>query len=98
MNAATDNSSPAEPVSETHPTAVGALAGLLPAVPAILILVFVFVGLGSVLAAVGEGGVVVALVGVLLIAVAFLVGIGAGLGALGGYFGGRLAETDGAGT
>lgn len=71
---------------------VGGAAGLLSALPALVIAVFTLVGLFVGLRDIGQTGpLAVAVVGIAL-AVLVYAGINATLGALGGYVGGRLAE------
>jgi hypothetical protein len=75
-----------------HSTSVGAVSGFLYALPGLVILLFVAVGLYAGLSAVGETGVgfvVIALISLVMLIVA---AYGAGIGALGGFLGGRLAE------
>lgn len=74
---------------------VGALAGLLPMLPLLLILLFVFGGLLSGLLAIGQAGNAVVIGATLLFSGLLIATVGAGLGALGGYIGGRLAERRG---
>ncbi|MFA9425757.1 DUF5518 domain-containing protein [Natronorubrum sp. A-ect3] len=71
---------------------VGALAGLLPMLPLLLILLFVFGGLLSGLLAIEQVGNAIVIGAALLFSGLLIATIGAGLGALGGYVGGRLAE------
>ncbi|WP_267162039.1 DUF5518 domain-containing protein [Halovenus salina] len=73
-------------------TTVGAVAGLLPALPALVIGLFTVVGLYSGLQDIGQTGPMVAGVGGILFGVLIYAGFNATLGALGGYVGGRLAE------
>lgn len=72
---------------------VGALAGLLAVAPALSVLVFVLGGLVTGLRAVEQGGMAILSGVTVLFAVLLVATIGAGLGALGGYVGGRLAES-----
>ncbi len=71
---------------------VGALAGLLPMLPLLLILLFVFGGLLSGLLAIEQIGNAIVIGVTVLFSGLLIATIGAGLGALGGYVGGRLAE------
>lgn len=71
---------------------VGALAGLLPMLPVLAILLFVFGGLLSGLLAIEQAGNAIVVGTVLLLSGLLVATVGAGLGALGGYVGGRLAE------
>jgi hypothetical protein len=71
---------------------VGGVAGLLSALPALVIAVFTLIGLFAGLRDIGQTGpLAVAAIGMAL-AVLIYTGINATLGALGGYVGGRLAE------
>ncbi len=71
---------------------VGALAGFLPVLPVLAVLVFVLGGLIAGLLTIGQVGEAV-VVGATLLLTALLVATLAGaLGALGGYVGGRFAE------
>lgn len=71
---------------------VGTLAGLLPMLPVIAILLFVFGGLVTGLLAIEQAGNAIVVGTVLLLSVLLVATVGAGLGALGGYVGGRLAD------
>lgn len=71
----------------------GALAGLLAFLPLLLLLVCVLGGLVTGMLAIGESGVAVVAGAAVLFALALTATIGAGLGALGGYAGGRFAES-----
>lgn len=73
---------------------VGGLAGFLSMVPALTILAFVTVGLYNGFAAIGEAGLGIVTVTTMLLAFLFVAAYGAGLGALGGFAGGHLAETE----
>lgn len=76
---------------------VGALAGLLPMLPVLVLLAFVLGGTVVGLLAVEQAGAAL-LVGVATFLVVLLVAtFGAGLGALGGYAGGRFADSRTAG-
>ncbi|SIR65279.1 DUF5518 domain-containing protein [Natronorubrum thiooxidans] len=71
---------------------VGTLAGLLPMLPVIAILLFVFGGLVTGLLAIEQAGNAIVVGTVVLLSVLLVATVGAGLGALGGYVGGRLAD------
>lgn len=71
---------------------VGTIAGLLPMVPVVVILLFVLVGVVSGLLAVEQGGAAVVGGAGIFFALMVVATVGATLGALGGYLGGRLAE------
>lgn len=73
-------------------TSVGALAGVVPALPLLAVLAFTLVGLVAGMLAVGQPAVAIVLGVVLLFVVAFAAALAGGLGALGGWAGGRLAE------
>jgi hypothetical protein len=73
---------------------LGALAGFLAMVPAVSILLFVAVGLFTGLSAVPAAGLEIVVLVVMVLAALFVVAYGAGLGALGGYLGKRLAESN----
>ncbi|WP_181684613.1 DUF5518 domain-containing protein [Halorhabdus salina] len=73
---------------------VGGLAGFLSMVPALVLLVFVTVGLYNGFATVGEAGLGIVVVTAMFLTLLFVAAYGAGLGALGGFAGGRLADTD----
>ncbi|GAB3690451.1 hypothetical protein GCM10028857_26840 [Salinarchaeum chitinilyticum] len=73
-------------------TSVGAVAGALSTVPAIVVLVFVGGGVTSGLLAIGEAGPALVVVAGALLVVTFLVAIGGGLGAIGGHLGGRFGR------
>lgn len=73
---------------------LGALAGFLAMVPAVSILLFVAVGLFTGLSAVPAAGVEIVVLLAMVLAALFVVVYGAGLGALGGYLGKRLAESN----
>jgi len=75
-----------------HTTSAGALSGFLYVLPALLILLFLSVGLFAGLAAVGESGVGFVVVTVMVLVLLVVSAYGAGLGALGGFLGGRLAS------
>lgn len=71
---------------------VGAVAGILPLLPFLVILVFVGVGLVDGVTGIDRGGWAI-VVGTMVFVSVLLVGVvGAGLGALGGYVGGKIAE------
>jgi len=74
---------------------VGALAGFLAMVPGVSILLFVAVGLFTGMSAVPAAGLEVVVLLAMVLVVLFVAAYGAGLGALGGYIGRRLAESDG---
>lgn len=71
----------------------GALSGVLGAAPLLAVLLFVTVGLYLGLAGVGAGGLGFVTVAAMLVAVMFVAAFGAGLGAIGGYVGGRIADS-----
>ena len=73
---------------------VGALAGFLAMVPAVSTLAFVAVGLFAGLSAVPAAGLEVVVFLAMLLAVLFVAAYGTGLGALGGYVGRRLGDSD----
>lgn len=75
-----------------RPTATGALSGFLAMLPALVVLLFVAVGLYSGFAAVQEAGLGMVTITAMLLGALFVAAYGAGLGALGGFLGGRLAE------
>lgn len=72
---------------------VGALSGLLAMLPVLSVLVFVSGGLITGLRAAGQGGLAAVAGPTMLFALVVVAVIGAGLGALGGYAGGRFAES-----
>jgi len=72
---------------------VGALSGLLAMVPALVSLGFVTVGLYSGFATVQEAGLGFVVVAGMFFGLLVLAAYGAGLGALGGFAGGRLADS-----
>jgi hypothetical protein len=72
---------------------VGALAGVLLTIPAILVSVFVLGGLGTGLVSLGFTDSAVLVVVVMSIVVLFVAAVNVGLGALGGYVGGVLGTT-----
>jgi hypothetical protein len=71
----------------------GALSGLLAMLPFLSVLVFVSGGLITGLRAVEQGGMATVAGATTLFALVVVAAIGAGLGALGGYAGGRFAES-----
>lgn len=73
---------------------VGALSGFLSMVPAVVILGFVTIGLYSGFAAIQEVGLGFVVVAGMFFGLLVLSAYGAGLGALGGFAGGRLAESE----
>lgn len=77
---------------------VGALAGLIPSLPIVVLLVFVTGGLLSGATAVGEGGLAMVLATAMVLGMLLIVAFAAGLGALGGYAGGWFAESRAAST
>lgn len=81
-----------ERTSSGRSVSVGALAGLLPALLAVAVTLFVLGGVVSGLLAVGEGSWAVAVGAALVLAVLFVAIVSAALGALGGFVGGRLAD------
>lgn len=74
-------------------TSVGAIAGLLAVLPVLVVLVFVFGGLVEGLLAIEQTGLLIVVGAVMLLSAMVIATVGAGLGALGGYFGGRFAES-----
>lgn len=72
---------------------VGVLSGLLSMVPVLLILGFLTVGLYSGLATVQEAGLGIVVIAAMVFGLLVLSVYGAGLGAIGGFAGGRLAES-----
>jgi hypothetical protein len=73
---------------------IGAVSGLIAAVPVAVFLGFAFVGLTDGLAAIGESALVFFVTGVGLFALAVLLLFSAGLGAVGGVVGERFADRD----
>lgn len=73
---------------------VGGLAGFLSMVPALSIIGFVGVGLYSGFATVGESGLGIVTIAGMVLAILFVAAYGSGLGALGGFLGGHLAESE----
>lgn len=71
---------------------VGALAGLLPTLPLILLMVFLFGGIVSGMLSVGQNEMAMFFVAILLVSVMLVAIVGAGLGAIGGYVGGWFEE------
>lgn len=71
---------------------VGALAGLLPLVPIIILMLFVLGGLLSGMSAIDQMGAGIVVAVTLLLSIMFMAVFGGGLGALGGYLGGWFAE------
>lgn len=71
---------------------VGALAGLLPLLPLLLLVGFVLGGLVVGLLAVDHAVPAAVVAGAMLLTVLLIGTVGAGLGALGGYAGGRYAD------
>jgi len=71
----------------------GALSGLLGAAPLLVILLFVTAGLYVGLASVSAAGLEVVTVAVMLVAGLFATVFAVGLGAVGGYIGGRIADS-----
>ena len=71
---------------------VGALAGVLPALPVMALVVILFGGLMAGMLAVDEGGLASFFAVVAILAVFFIAVFAAGLGALGGYLGGWIAN------
>jgi len=72
---------------------VGALSGLLAVLPVLVLLLFVLVGLATGMRGIGQGGLAVTSGAVLVFAAVFAAVISSGLGALGGYLGGKFAES-----
>lgn len=71
---------------------VGTLAGLLPMVPLLVLLVFVLVGLVVGMLAVEQAGAAIIVGLAMFFALMLIATMGAALGGIGGYLGGRLAE------
>lgn len=71
----------------------GALSGVLAAAPLLAVLLFVTVGLYLGLAGVGAGGLGVVTVAAIVVSMVFVAAFGAGLGAVGGFIGGRIADS-----
>ena len=71
---------------------VGALAGLLPVVPLVVLIAFVLGGVVAGLMEIGEDSVALFMAVVLIFSIAFTAIVAAGLGAGGGYLGGLIAE------
>jgi hypothetical protein len=78
--------------SSGRSVSVGALAGLLPALLAVAVTLFVLGGLVAGLLAVEEGAWAIAVGAALVLAALFVAIVSAALGAVGGYVGGRLAD------
>jgi len=76
-----------------RPVSVGALSGFLAMAPALILVGFVTVGLYSGLATVQETGLGFVVVAGMFFGLLVLAAYGAGLGALGGFAGGRLADS-----
>lgn len=76
-----------------RPASVGALSGFLSMAPALVLLVFVTVGLYSGFAAIQEAGLGFVVVAGMFFGLLAIGTYGVGLGALGGFVGGRLAES-----
>lgn len=72
---------------------VGALAGLLAMAPALLVLLCSLGGVVDVLLGIGRSGLAVVVVAIILLVLLLVSTIGAGFGALGGYVGGKVAES-----
>jgi hypothetical protein len=73
---------------------VGALSGVLVAVPTLLVLLFVTVGMYAGLSSIDETGLGTVTAATMLFVGLFVVALTAGLGALGGLVGGRIAADD----
>jgi hypothetical protein len=73
---------------------VGAVSGLIAALPVVVLVAFVFVGLVDGLAAVGESALQLLIGGVGLFALAVVLLFSAGLGGVGGVVGERFADRD----
>lgn len=73
------------PSGSANTTRVGALAGLLVAIPAVLIIGFTTVGLYTGLAVLAETGLQLLTVGVMIVTALFVLAVSIGLGGLGGY-------------
>lgn len=71
---------------------VGALAGILPMIPVLGLILFVLGGVISGMLAVGEDAIAMFFAGTIVLIILVLATVGAGLGAVGGYAGGRIAE------
>jgi hypothetical protein len=72
---------------------IGALSGLLSMAPVLLLVGFLTVGLYTGLSGVGEQGLGIVTVAAMLVVLLFVAAYGAGLGALGGFAGGRFADS-----
>jgi hypothetical protein len=72
---------------------VGAVAGLLAMAPVLVVVLFVLVGVVDGFLGVGQSGLAVVGVALILLVLMLVSTIGAGLGALGGYVGGQFAES-----
>lgn len=70
---------------------VGALAGVIPALPILGLVIFVLGGVVDGMIAIDQAGVALVVAATLVLALLFLIVFTAGLGALGGYLGGRFA-------
>ncbi len=81
-----------ERIDSERTVSVGALSGVLPVVPILAIVAFLFVGLADGLMAVGESGFAWFAAIAVLFAALFALIVAGGLGAIGGYVGGWLAE------
>jgi hypothetical protein len=81
-----------ERVESDRTISVGALAGFLPALPLVVILLFLLVGLVSGLRTVNQTGGAVVAGAAIFFAMMVVVTVTAVLGALGGFLGGKFAE------
>lgn len=72
---------------------VGAVAGLLAMAPVLVVVLFVLGGVVDGLLGVGQSGMAIVVVALTLLVLMLVSTVGAGLGALGGYVGGKFAES-----
>lgn len=73
---------------------VGAVSGLLAVVPVLVIVVFALGGTVAGLSTIGQGGLAAVTAATAVFVLAAVATIGAGIGALGGYVGGRFADSN----
>lgn len=83
-----------ERAESTRTISVGTLAGFLPAVPVVVFLLFLLAGLVSGLLAVDQTAAAVVAGTAVFFSAMLVATVGAVLGALGGFIGGRLAESN----
>lgn len=81
-----------ERVNSRRTTSVGALAGIIPVVPIIVLMLFVLAGIADGMLEVGEPDLAWFVAAVVVFAGLFALIVAGGLGAIGGYIGGWLAE------